>query len=433
MKVSEDWGASAVCHVVEPNVDPVSDVARIVVEAGTGQPASLASPTSPKIIHLEFVVRPNAVHGEVVEFYLQKVRATIFRDTIIELLIPTTPKFTYKVHSYISVWPGDTDNNGMVDDIDFALISKYLEEPKQKMRAFKRNPTSTLWKPQQVIAWDTLAATYCDTDGNGVITNSDHLVVVYNMDSVWNINHKSNINYPILTVGSAIQFNNKTLYKENCIYVPVNINNTSNSIIAAAGTFDIKSLEESTTTNNSKYKLHGIQRTDYFGAEEKTYCYINQDSTWINFVIRGVVNKNNFSFNGSEESKQPLFYLIFEPKTDEFDMFCIEDIKIQDFVGITEDNSIIDLEQEYSNSNIERDVFSTFSNNCIINYSDKNLGIASKEIIKSIKIINYIGETVADYSAIGDYATNFKLNNICNGLYFVIVNSKYMKNIFINN
>ena len=447
MKISEDWGAGSVCHVVEPKVDTVLDVARIVVEAGTGRPADLNSPNSPKIIHLEFVVRPNAVHGEVVDFYLQKVRATVFRDTIIELLIPITPKFSYNVHSYITVWPGDSNNDGIVDDIDFALISKYLEEPKMKMRAFKRNPTSTLWKPQQVIALDTLAATYCDADGNGMITNSDHLVVVYNMDSVWNAGHKTN--------KYELQSDINILSQKNFISLPININNISTSdipggstgdeLIAAAGTFNLSSMGALGADISKKYKLCGMQSSGYFGADEKIYYYINQDSSWINFVINRTHNKNQLLNNNikNNNTNLPIVYLLLEPITNNnnnnininnnINTASLGEILVQDFVGITENNLIINLEQKQTNSYISQQEDEMFSNKYTINYSNGNLDIVSSgEIINSVEIINYLGQSVVYYSSIGDYNALFRINNLKMGVYFIIINSKFSKNIFVN-
>jgi hypothetical protein len=66
-------------------------------------PANINSPNNPKVIHLKFVIAPSAVHNEVLEFTIGKIRATHFKDSMIYLDPPHTLKFSYRIHSYVPV------------------------------------------------------------------------------------------------------------------------------------------------------------------------------------------------------------------------------------------------------------------------------------------------------------------------------------------
>jgi hypothetical protein len=78
--------------------------------------------------------------------------------------IPPTPS--------ISVWPGDTDNNGIVDGRDILPVSMYWKKTGQT-----RIPASTAWEAQQATPWTPQEATYADADGNGIIDGRDILPI----------------------------------------------------------------------------------------------------------------------------------------------------------------------------------------------------------------------------------------------------------------
>ncbi|MBE0644500.1 MAG: T9SS type A sorting domain-containing protein [Bacteroidetes bacterium] len=89
------------------------------------------------------------------------------------------------------VWPGDTDNNGLVSYADRAALNKYiydanlsplwLQGPARYLAAAENNPLAYLeWTPQASIPWNTPDGCYKDTDGNGVINNFDYIAIKLN-------------------------------------------------------------------------------------------------------------------------------------------------------------------------------------------------------------------------------------------------------------
>lgn len=66
------------------------------------------------------------------------------------------------------VWPGDADNNGIVNQNDLLPISTYFG---------RQGPgrTSMTWAHVLVSPWPLVRATYADTDGNGTVNQNDLL------------------------------------------------------------------------------------------------------------------------------------------------------------------------------------------------------------------------------------------------------------------
>ncbi|HRT67858.1 MAG TPA: dockerin type I domain-containing protein, partial [Bacteroidota bacterium] len=81
------------------------------------------------------------------------------------------------------VFPGDANNDGVVDHLDYSNVMLYLGlgSESQHSRTFKRLYPSIFWVPQKTLVWDISDATYSDCDGNGEITMKDMLVVSYNL------------------------------------------------------------------------------------------------------------------------------------------------------------------------------------------------------------------------------------------------------------
>ncbi len=164
-------------------VDTAAGNGRLTVGVGTGIPLEHGGISNPKVIHLEFTVLQTAPDDADITFSFITPVATIFKDSTAQKVSLDAPAITFNIHSFVDVWPGDADNSGEVDHLDFAQIMVYLGTgPATKsMRSFKRPSPSTLWTPQRVLAWDTADATYADCDGNGDVTMSDMLIVDYNI------------------------------------------------------------------------------------------------------------------------------------------------------------------------------------------------------------------------------------------------------------
>ncbi|HOJ05037.1 MAG TPA: T9SS type A sorting domain-containing protein [Bacteroidota bacterium] len=86
------------------------------------------------------------------------------------------------------VWPGDTDNNGIVTYADRAALNRYIFDANMRS-TWLNGPTRYSvtggfdyleWKGQPSAPWNTPDGCYKDTDGNGVINNFDYIAIKLN-------------------------------------------------------------------------------------------------------------------------------------------------------------------------------------------------------------------------------------------------------------
>ena len=74
--------------------------------------------------------------------------------------------------SITKVWPGDLDNNGLVEAADVLSLGVHWKE-----LGPARNFASNDWTSQGVLAWENPTATYADANGDGIVNMSDLLII----------------------------------------------------------------------------------------------------------------------------------------------------------------------------------------------------------------------------------------------------------------
>ncbi|MBC8384001.1 MAG: CotH kinase family protein, partial [Candidatus Cloacimonetes bacterium] len=80
------------------------------------------------------------------------------------------------------VFPGDTDNNGVVDELDILPIGVYF-----LTEGNPRNTQSFSWQSFQVQNWDNPAAAFADANGDGIINEIDVIGIGIN----WGNTHQN--------------------------------------------------------------------------------------------------------------------------------------------------------------------------------------------------------------------------------------------------
>lgn len=268
-----NYGPGGDMFILElPSTDPSEG--RLAISAGTGNPPDLTSPNNPKVVHLEFAVIPAALHSETVTFSIVNPKATVYNDTATQIITLDSDPTTYKIHSYINVWPGDADNNGIVDHLDFASVSYFLGMgPNAKsLRSFRRVPANTLWYAQPVIAWDSATATYADCDGNGEVNMSDNLVVTYNYDKK---RPGSGIIKSVLNV-----LPNRTIIKsDNAVLAPVYAE-SDRQYLAASGKICAP----------DGFKIIGFEKGDIFKDDYSFAEFVvNESASCLEFITGNVL------------------------------------------------------------------------------------------------------------------------------------------------
>ncbi|MDR0926573.1 MAG: dockerin type I domain-containing protein [Ignavibacteria bacterium] len=397
---SEDWNIkndwSKVVTIIDANtVDNPSDRGIVAIEAGTGMPADIDSPDNPKIIHLEFVITPAAIHSEVLTFSISKIKATYFKDTIVQLVIPTTYKVNYYVHSYVNVYPGDVNCDGVVDVFDNSEISKYLTEPGIKARSFKRKNASNLWIPQPCIAWDTLAATFADCDGNGVVTTSDLAVVKLNYAKT----HSAPCSTQAAPSAKAIAMLQSDIdITPNTKIIPINIDMTETDFTGIAGVIDYAAQPD--------VKVKGIKIGEFFSQKGFLHYYINDKTNITSFYV--------YDDMPTKHSNVVAYLYLDTPEPTA--------VNIADFIGFDDNANIKQLRQSTTSITLPTDVPKIY-------YNNHTLYLPASDALQSIQVVNILGAVVKTIPA----SVNECTLNLPNGLYLIVGIGEYTTIMVMDN
>ena len=108
--------------------------------------------------------------------------------------------------SGVNVYPGDTDNNGIVDALDVLPIGVYFFE-----NGAPRDTTGFFWSPVSGEPWEILPATFSDANGDGVVDEIDIIGVGVN----WGKTHETRGNTFVLDPNDETLFiNHQAAFQE---------------------------------------------------------------------------------------------------------------------------------------------------------------------------------------------------------------------------
>jgi len=276
---------------------------RLIIGVGYGDRVQPDSNITPKVLSLEFVTLQNADDQLTNTFKFHKPVATVIDSNGRSLVFLNSDTATFNIHGYIEVWPGDTDNNGFVDHLDFAPITQYigLGSATKNMKSFKRKSGSTIWGPQRVLTWDSAGVTYADCDGNGDVTMSDMLIVTYNLGRTKTSSINKNEDEIQSKLPNPIYYEN-----ENSKRISLNLNKDI-ELYSIIGVIDISNFED---------KIIGVEPGDIFTDYPFNYSVINDKKLHFalgsysrqlslnNGVIGNIVVQNDFENNINDYIKE---------------------------------------------------------------------------------------------------------------------------------
>ena len=126
------------------------------------------------VAKIKLISTPDITEDTIVEWTLSDATAQDANGSPIQLAVEKAQVTITKaeIPTGISVWPGDTDNNGIVDGRDVLPVGMYW-----KKTGAARSPASTTWEAQQATPWMPQEAAYADADGNGIIDGRDILPI----------------------------------------------------------------------------------------------------------------------------------------------------------------------------------------------------------------------------------------------------------------
>ncbi len=123
------------------------------------------------LLRLKFHVSPTAPDNGTVTFSFANVSASDQNGNSITL---TPISGTTTVQGF-TVWPGDADNSGVVNQADILPLGLYWGS-----RGPARSNASQQWIAQAATAWVSQAAIYADANGDGVINQADVIPIGLN-------------------------------------------------------------------------------------------------------------------------------------------------------------------------------------------------------------------------------------------------------------
>ncbi len=290
-----DFGDDGLAFVI-PKINPGSQ-GSLKVGIFSGKPLGEDSFTNPKVLHLEFALLQSAPNGEVATFTFVNALTTAIVDSVPQSLQLDSEPIQFTMHGFVNAWPGDADNNGIVDPRDFNQVALYIGTGSRtkNMRSFKRQSPSTLWGPQRVLVWDDADASYADCNGNGDVTVSDGLVVMMNMDS-----NSTSVNRTGNQVQSADPII-KSFSTPTSISIPIYADYFRN-YKAAIGRIDYSSLVDN-------YDILGVDIGELFDNSQQFILIDNdKESSTLEFSLGCFETGFHVSSPGN------IAYLIVEPK-----------------------------------------------------------------------------------------------------------------------
>ena len=131
-------------------------------------------------------------------YYVVEVTFNVWNNCLDyeEVVVSRSTLFIAQGTQFCEVWPGDVNNDGVVNYGDRADLNRYIHDanmrptwlqgPARYNAEAASNPLVMLqWVGQPSIPWDTPDGCYKDSDGNGVINNFDYIAIKLNWMRAW--------------------------------------------------------------------------------------------------------------------------------------------------------------------------------------------------------------------------------------------------------
>lgn len=160
--------------------DPAGKIG-IGITRKAGQPGSTGSGV---VVRVKFTSPSSTPNNTPVTFSLQSITANDPANNPITL---TSTNASTAMRCGISVWPGDTNNDGIVNQADVLPLGLYWN-----YSGPARAGGSCNWSGQLASPWTPVAATYADANGSDRVNQADVLCIGLN----WNRTHSSATTLP---------------------------------------------------------------------------------------------------------------------------------------------------------------------------------------------------------------------------------------------
>lgn len=160
-------------HVFFQNVDENTGTVSVGISKKDGQGGASGNGS---VARVRFMLKSGLPEGTEFIFSLSDIEA-IDVDGNTMSFQPGTHTLT--VSGGFDVWPGDTDNDGVVDQADVLPVGQYWNQTGPA-----RDNATIQWQGQAASAWNVELATYADGNGDGIVNEADVLPIGLNWGKV---------------------------------------------------------------------------------------------------------------------------------------------------------------------------------------------------------------------------------------------------------
>lgn len=221
---------------------------------------------------------------------------------------------------FLTIWPGDMDNDGDVDQADVLKLGVYFEKT-----GSTRTNASMTWSGQTCLVWNIKEAAYADADGDGKVNQTDLLAIGLN----WGSTHAvSKITSPTL---SAERISGSLCLRSDAVFpmragsdfwVDVNVNDA----VSLFGLSFILSCDQS-----SLLRPLSAEQGTFLGSDP---IFFSQVSTEKGTVAVGMSRKSDeSSLDGSGTVLRIKFKAMGDVEKDDLINFVFRDIVANDASG----------------------------------------------------------------------------------------------------
>lgn len=187
----------------------------------------------------------------------------------------------------IIVWPGDTNNDGKVDQADILPLGFYWNKT-----GVMRQNTSTQWLAQFSTPWNPQAATYADANGSGKVDQGDVLPIGQNWGKTHSINKISLDQGVEIKNGSRIYFEQGEVVAEKNEYIVYMKYDQNDGLLSA-----LRGISFLLKYDASIEKLI-IERGNYFGEEVVDYANYDEMSREVGYGLTSIETNNRINNQG---------------------------------------------------------------------------------------------------------------------------------------
>lgn len=378
---------------------------------------------------------PSSLLGSEVCFYVDNLSITNSLGASVGLT--NLGQYCFNSLSSVNVWPGDLDNNKIVNTADILKIGIFYNSTGPI-----RNNANLQWIAQPASLWGTNNSVpngdafkvFADGNGDGIINNADQTSVGFNLSKIhpYAVPLDSMINNPdyqrISISGDLTITSNYSYLNTNQLPPQLELQVKLNNSVGVINNLYGISFEISVDTNI--FDINNAQ-IDYAGS---IFGLPNLDFLKIEYISNGIISIgmtrfNNSSINGNGIlCKLTLNTNLNQNYPDTNIVFNGNVIAANDSIGLpySINPAIIQIPYGATASNVdmnqEKNEIYLFPNP---SYDNFNLKLRKEIFLSEIKILDEIGRIVAIENPNQRLSTfNFKIENLAQGIYTVEIKTE---------